>query len=311
MAMIDTGSSFSYVPDNAFTALLDGVAAWCAADPAERCIGAPVRVESEVLCYQTTRPSSFPVATFLLQAAGGDPSAGISFPAFTSMPWYSGSPLCLAVYNNGKAGTVIGLNALTNKTLAFDVTGGRLGVGADTGVCASPMATPSETPSDTPSASATYSSTPLPTASSAASGTASPAPAPPLPAAHSGQLAPGALAAASAVGAVAACGAVAALLWRALRVQRGSKGPGSDELGGGGAGEREGGGVEARPNPASAASRRPVTGDVASLWQTAAEGGSGTMAAAARAEALRESLLLNGDAPLPLRPSEPPAFTKG
>ena len=57
------------------------------------------------------------------------------------------------------------------------------------------------------------------------------------------------------------------------------------------------------PNPASASSLRPAAGDVASLWQTAAEGGGGGAAADARAKALREALLVNSGAP-----AQPAAF---
>ncbi len=96
--------------------------------------------------------------------------------------------------------------------------------------------------------------------------------------------------------AAAACGA-AGLLWRAALRRGGGKGAGAGEVDGSDT-------VVARPNPASAASRRTVGGDLLSLWQTAAEGGAGSAAAAARAEALREVLLLRGDDPLPPRPSE-------
>jgi glutamine cyclotransferase len=59
-----------------------------------------------------------------------------------------------------------------------------------------------------------------------------------------------------------------------------------------------------RANPASASSRATLHGDVHSVWQTAAEGGAGSAAAVARAAALREVLLLRGDAPLPPTPEE-------
>jgi len=59
-----------------------------------------------------------------------------------------------------------------------------------------------------------------------------------------------------------------------------------------------------RPNPASASSVATLRGDVLSVWQTAADGGSGSAAAAARAAALREVLLVRGDAPLPPTPEE-------
>jgi hypothetical protein len=100
------------------------------------------------------------------------------------------------------------------------------------------------------------------------------------------------------LGTAAVCSA-AFLLWRKLRRGTADGSRGSDQLRGN---KRDSG--ESRPNPASAASRRLVSGDVQSLWRTAAEGGAGTAAAAARAEALREVLLLRGNEPLPPRPSE-------
>jgi len=303
-AMIDTGS-FTYVPSAAYRGLRSSAQAWCEAAPAERCLGTPASVPGEVLCYSTQQPETFPTASFALQQAAGDPAVSVTFPVFSPQPW---ADLCWSVYDNGGGGTQIGINALANKTLVFDLDGWRLGVGADTGVCAetasasaTPAATPSasasgalQTPSQTPSPSPppTASQSAAPTAARTASGTltvsATPAPAP--PAASDGGLAPGAVAALSALGA-AACGG---LLWRAA-LRRGS---------GKGAGGEVGGDVVARPNPASAASRRIVGGDLLSLWQTAAEGGAGSAAAAARAEALREILLLRGDDPLPPRPSE-------
>jgi hypothetical protein len=295
-AMIDTGS-FTYVPSAAFRGLRSSAQAWCEAAPAERCLGTPASVPGEVLCYSTQQPATFPTASFALQHAAGDPAVSVTFPVFSPRPW---ADLCWSVYDNGGGVTQIGINALANKTLVFDLDGCRLGVGADTGVCAetaSASASASAIPAATPSASAsgalqTPSPSPPPTASDTLTVSAAPAPAP--PAASDGGLAPGAVAALSALGAAAACGG-AGLLWRAA-LRRGS--------GKGARGEVGGSDVVARPNPASAASRRIVGGDFLSLWQTAAEGGAGSAAAAARAEALREVLLLRGDDPLPPRPSE-------
>ena len=302
-AMLDTGS-FTYVPSAAFRSLRSSAQAWCEAAPAERCLGTPVDVPGEVLCYSTQQPETFPTASFALQQAAGDPAVSVAFPVFSPRPW---ADLCWSVYDYGRGGTVIGINALANKTLVLDLDGWRLGVGADTGVCAEPAsasASASATPAATPSASAsgaaqTPSQTPSPSptaspsaASSALTASAAPAPAP--PAASAGGLAPGAVVALSVLGAFAACGA-ASLLWRAAQRQGSGKGAG---------GEVGGSDVVARPNPVSAASRRIVGGDLLSLWQTAAEGGAGSAAAAARAEALREILLLRGDDPLPPRPSE-------
>jgi hypothetical protein len=314
--MIDTGS-FTYVPSAAFRSLLSSAHAWCEAAPAERCLGTPASVPGEVLCYSTQQPETFPTTSFALQQATGDSAVSVDFPVFSPRPW---ADLCWSVYDNGGGPTVIGINALVNKTLVFDLDGWRLGVGDDTGACAgtasasasasaTPAVTPSasasgalQTPSQTPSPSPSPSPSPTvspsvaPTAARTTSGTltASAAPAPAPPAASGGGLAPGAVAALSALGAAAACGG-AGLLWRAA-LRRGS-GKGA----GGGVGGSD---VVARPNPASAASRRIVAGDLTSLWQTAAEGGAGSAAAAARAEALREVLLLRGDDPLPPRPSE-------
>ena len=309
-AMIDTGA-FTYVPSTAFSSLLSSAQAWCEAAPAERCLGTRAVIAGEVLCYSTLQPTTFPTATLALLSAAGGRAVSVTFPVFSSRPW---ADLCWSVYDNGRAGTVIGINALANKTLVFDLAGGRLGVGADTGVCAaeppSATASASASPAATPSAGASKGASQTPTPSPTASPSVAPsgartascaltasaaAPAPAPPAARDGGLAPGAVAALCVLGAAAACGA-AGLLWRAALRRGTGKGAGGGEVGGSD--------VVARPNPASAASRRIVAGDSLSVWQTAAEGGAGSAAAAARAEALREVLLLRGDDPLPPRPSE-------
>jgi hypothetical protein len=324
-AILDSSSPASYVPASAIDSTLASVAAWCAAS-AERCVGTPVSVPLESLCYQTAHPASFPNFSFVLEGdSPGDPSVNLTFPLFVSIPVVDlPSVHCVYVYNGGSGGTVIGARAFANVTLAFDLEGGRLGVGADTSICAaaasasagpaaesasasasgalSPSASasgrapPSAGASGAPSPSAGASGgAPPSTAARSASGSAAPSLAPPA-ARSGGGLAPGAVAAIAGLGAAAAGGA--ALLLRRRALQRGGKG------GQRGAAGAQGGDGEARPNPASAASRRTLTGDVLSVWGTAAEGGAGTAAAAARAEALRELLLLRGDAPLPPRPSE-------
>jgi hypothetical protein len=308
-AIIDTGS-YTYVPSAAYSSLLSSAQAWCEAAPAERCIGTRAYMPGEALCYNTLQPATFPTATFTLLPVAGDPAVSITFPVFASRPW---ADLCLSVYDNGSGGTVIGINALANKTLVFDLEGWRLGVGADTGVCAEPpsasasaSASPAGTPTPMPTLSPSPSPSPSPSTSPSLAPTeartvsctskASAAPVPTPPAARDGVLAPGAVAALCALGAAAACGLGAAgLQWRAALRRSSSKGPGSGQ---------GGSDVVMRPNPASAASRRLVAGDLLSLWQTSAEGGAGSAAAAARAEALREVLLLRGDDPLPPRPSE-------
>ena len=298
-AIIDTGS-LTYVPSAAYRSLLSSAQAWCEAAPAQRCIGTRAYMPGEVLCYSTQQPATFPTATFTLLPVAGDPAVSVTFPVFASRPW---ADLCWSVYDNGSGGTVIGINALANKTLVLDLDGWRLGIGADTGVCAEPpsasasaSASPAGTPTPTPSPSASPGLEPSEARTVSCTPKASAVPVPAPPAARGSVLTPGAVAAVCALGAAAACGlGGAGLQWRAALRRSSSKGSAS---------EQGGSDAVARPNPASAASRRLVAGDVLSLWQTSAEGGAGSAAAAARAEALREVLLLRGDDPLPPRPSE-------
>lgn len=145
-------------------------------------------------------------------------------------------------------------------------------------------------------------SSPPPPGCPASSASPSSPPAPPMPTGppsasptapggsggHSGAPTGAPSIAAIALGCAAAGGCAAAAAWGARRWRGGAQPRSSSH--------------EApawRANPASASSRATLEGDVLSVWQTAAEGGAGGAAAAARAAALREVLLLRGDAPLP------------
>ncbi len=153
----------------------------------------------------------------------------------------------------------------------------------------SPPAPPSPTPTGPPPLTASPSAPP--TASPSVSPTASPSAPPAAPSGSGGGSGapPGAPSiAAIALGCAAAAGCAA---WGAWRWRGGAPGGSRDA-------------PAWRANPASASSRATLQGDVLSVWQTAAEGGAGGAAAAARAAALREVLLLRGDAPLPPTPEE-------
>jgi len=138
-----------------------------------------------------------------------------------------------------------------------------------------------------------FADAPRGTASPAATATRGASPSPSAagaPAAAAAALLSTPAAAAVSAAALLLAAAAAGAAWRRLRRRGGAPG-GSPQ-------------AVLRPNPASASSAATLRGDVLSVWQTAAEGGAGSAAAAARAAALREVLLLRGDAPLPPTPGD-------
>jgi hypothetical protein len=184
--ILDSGTTFTYVPAGPYQALRERLAAWCGGGGGGRCKGSQVSVTGEDLCYRLADPShiaTFPSATIELEpsAPGGAPATLTIRPQylFVDMGW-DGGAYCLAVYNNYAAGGVVGANAMMENDVVVDLTG-ESGSGPRAGFAPSKCRldalgdpTPSPSPSETPSTSATPTSTL--SVGATASGTPSPSP---------------------------------------------------------------------------------------------------------------------------------------
>ena len=131
----------------------------------ERCLGQPAQVTNEPLCYRLAAGgaglSSFPSATLELAGSGGGPSVRLSLPPehlFINMGW-DGGAYCLAVYDNGSGGGVIGANAMMGNDVIFDMQGAD-GSGPRAGFAQSQcvVPTPAPSPAASPSSAAASSS---------------------------------------------------------------------------------------------------------------------------------------------------------
>jgi hypothetical protein len=132
--ILDTGTTFTYVPTGAFRAIETSINAYCAADTASRCKGRKVTVSQEGLCYQLASPTdigTFPSITIRLKSTpvGNGPGADgamvdiVVAPqhSFINMGWDRGA-YCLAFYDNGSGrGSVIGANAMMNYDVIYDL----------------------------------------------------------------------------------------------------------------------------------------------------------------------------------------------
>jgi hypothetical protein len=168
--IVDSGTTFTYVPTGAFHSLLAAIDAFCA--QAGKCRGSPRAVASESKCYAIDDGAlaTFPSATIVLagDAGAGDVTVTIAPEhLFVNMGWDNGA-YCLAVYDNGNGGGVIGGNAMMGHDVVFDLEATRIGF-ADSTCVLDPSwiggpdgATPSNTPSTTPTPSTTASNGTLP-----------------------------------------------------------------------------------------------------------------------------------------------------
>jgi hypothetical protein len=161
--IVDSGTTFTYVPSNAFRAIQAHINDFCSKPG--NCKGSTRSVSGESLCYSIARAdiSTFPSVTISLTGADGGPVVNLNIAPehlFVNMGWDEGA-YCLAVYDNGNGGGVIGGNAMMGHDIIFDLVQTRLGVAESSCVLdpswvakdVSASATPSVSPSQTPSTS--------------------------------------------------------------------------------------------------------------------------------------------------------------
>jgi hypothetical protein len=131
--ILDSGTTFTYVPPAVFGDLTTAIREWCAA-AVGRCNGVVVTRDREGPCWEIPDPnliSTFPTLTFTLQGwnGGGDvPLAIEPRHLFVPMTWTTGA-YCLAVYPNsgGSNNQVLGANAMMGRDVVFDT--GRVAAG--------------------------------------------------------------------------------------------------------------------------------------------------------------------------------------
>ena len=164
--IVDSGTSFTYVPAETFNQLKSSVLTYCA--QAGKCKGSAMTVQYESLCYRLAHTSdlaTFPSMSIELEGADHNSVVSVRLPPnklFINMAWDQGA-YCLGVYSNGNGGGVIGANAMLDYDVAFDVTGRKVGFAPSNCVFQdSHAAAPSTTPAPSLTATATMSATPLP-----------------------------------------------------------------------------------------------------------------------------------------------------
>jgi hypothetical protein len=128
--IVDSGTTFTYLPRAVYRPFLAALAAWC--ERPGRCVGRKVPVTGEDLCYRIARPAdlaTFPSVTVRLAPANPllDPPVTLTVPpqsVFVSMGWHRGA-FCLAYHNNGvgrDVGAVLGANTLLGHDVIVDRT---------------------------------------------------------------------------------------------------------------------------------------------------------------------------------------------
>ncbi|KAA0150967.1 hypothetical protein FNF29_04857 [Cafeteria roenbergensis] len=172
--IVDSGTSFSYLPVSAQTMLVGAIGDWCRAGDGSRCAGFhTVTVQYETLCIRVDdptlldQPGAFPEFSFELKGATGSVMLTMKpRHLFLNMEWLAPKIYCLGVYsNNGPA--LIGANAMLGYDIIFDMGAKRLGVVPARGDCAPDPAfgvdgAPSVPPAASPSPSASAGSQALP-----------------------------------------------------------------------------------------------------------------------------------------------------
>lgn len=181
-AIVDSGTSFTYLPGAHYAAFMAAIKPAAASVP-----GATLAtVRGEDLCYRLSDP-----AKQLPQFPSMDLAVGaLTFHVrpehlFFNMVWDGDNVFCLGVYNNGGSSGVIGANAMMGYDVIFDLEQNRLGLAPATctqpaaahdlgeKAAASPAAQPSGEPTVSP-APAAASSSAAATASSTSAASASP-----------------------------------------------------------------------------------------------------------------------------------------
>lgn len=173
--IVDSGTTFTYVPSVAFNSLLVAIDNYCS--QAGKCVGSSRHIEQESRCWNLASPAdlnTFPSISIKLSGWGGASDVNVPIaPAhlFINMGWDQGA-YCLGVYDNGNGGGVLGGNAMMGHDVIFDLESTRIGFAESDCVldpswivpAGDPSATPTPTPtgSDTGTASNTPSTTPTP-----------------------------------------------------------------------------------------------------------------------------------------------------
>jgi hypothetical protein len=169
--ILDSGTTFTYIPHLAYEALRTAISSYCAVDRLSRCVGTIASILNEPLCYRLEDLEdieTFPTFTIELAGHNGGPSVVLSIPPvnlFVSMGWDSGAH-CLAVYDNGNGGGVIGANAMMGNDVIFDLSSNSPRVGfaesAECKIFEPPLpSTTTSTATATVTATVTVSSTPV------------------------------------------------------------------------------------------------------------------------------------------------------
>lgn len=166
--ILDSGTTFTYLPTGAFRAVEAAITQYCADDPSSRCKGERTTVAGEGLCYNLPNPAdiaTFPDVTITLHGAAVNSGAGsdgspvaIRVPpehVFINMGWDRGA-YCLAFYDNGAGhGAVIGANSMMGYDVVFDMSNQGSAapqrVGWAPSRCVIDRSPPSPSPSATPS----------------------------------------------------------------------------------------------------------------------------------------------------------------
>jgi len=179
--ILDSGTTFTYIPRPAYDALRKAIDSYCTVDSLARCVGQTASVSNEPLCYRIGEPSdleTFPSFTIELRGHDNGPNVILTIPPqnlFVNMGWDNGAH-CLSVYDNGNNGGVIGANAMMGNDVTFDLSNSSPRVGfAESAECQvyvpPPPPTSTATSTATSSASSTATSTfvpPLPSNTSVA-----------------------------------------------------------------------------------------------------------------------------------------------
>lgn len=172
--ILDSGTTFTYIPHLAYDALRRAIDSYCNVDLGSRCVGQSATVPNEPLCYRIAEPSdleTFPSFAIELRGHNTGPNVILTIPPqnlFVNMGWDNGAH-CLSVYDNGNNGGVIGANAMMGNDVIFDLSSSSPRVGfAESAECQVYVPPPSPSPTSTATSTATATSTfvpPLPSAS--------------------------------------------------------------------------------------------------------------------------------------------------
>lgn len=163
--VVDSGTPFLLLPDDMYASLVAAFDIFCAGGIG-RCNGTDTLVPGETHCYvvQGDGLATFPSLSLALQGATGSGAPTLSLPLLLPMHWYLGAH-CLPVYPSGGSGGVLGVSAMLDMEVVFDVEGARVGFApAHCGPSPSPSSTGTFTSTSTPrrtaSRSRSLSSTP-------------------------------------------------------------------------------------------------------------------------------------------------------